>query len=86
MIQAEEICRMVHWQPIQPLAVHLKDGRVIDICDESLAVIGTTFLTIGIPRPGQTDPFQLYERLEILELDEIERVEPRPGPAVATLK
>jgi hypothetical protein len=78
MIQPEELYRILHQEPFQPLRVHLKDGRVFDIRHEHLATVGKTYFNIGIPLPNDPDPWPLYDYVETVDLVDIAHVEPLP--------
>jgi hypothetical protein len=40
-------------QPFQPVRVYLRDGRTYDIRFRQLAIVGVTWLDIGLPAPGE---------------------------------
>jgi len=69
-------------RPFQPVRVYLKDGHTYDIRSRHLAVVGVTWLDIGIPEPGETEP--IYDYVVTVPLDQIDRVErlPTTEPAV----
>jgi len=73
MITAEELYHTLHRKPFQPFRIHVTDGRVFDIRDERLSVVGETYFSIGIPVPGETLPICDYT--VTLPLDYIARVE-----------
>jgi hypothetical protein len=76
MIQAEELYRTLHRQPFQPFRVRLKDGRCYDIGNEHLAVVGQTYLAVGIPLPNERDhPWPLCDYVDTVDLADIVRVE-----------
>lgn len=82
MIQAEELYHTLHRKPFQPFRVHLKDGKFHDIRYEHLGIVGQTFFVIGIPAPyPPDDPWPLYDYLVILDLTDIDRVEPLAASA-----
>jgi hypothetical protein len=60
-------------KPFQPVRVFLKDGRNYDIRSRQLAVVGETWLDIGIPAPDEPDP--IYDYVVTVPLEEIDRVE-----------
>ena len=55
------------------MAVHVTDGRVFDVRDERMAVVGETYFWMGFPAPGETLP--IYDDTVTLPLDWIARVE-----------
>jgi hypothetical protein len=77
MIQPEELYRRLHQQPFQPFRVYLKDGREFDVRHQDLARVGKTYFHIGVPVPGQVDPFCDY--VETVDLVDIARVETLPA-------
>jgi hypothetical protein len=74
-MKAEDLYHILHRQPFQPFRVRLKDGRSYDVCHERLAIVGVTFLQIGVPLPDQPDPAPLYDYVETLDLADITGVE-----------
>lgn len=85
-MQAEELYHILHRKPFQPFRVRLKDGRAYDVRHERLAIVGVTFLQIGIPLPEDNASLPLYDYVETLELADIAGVEtltPAPPPALA---
>jgi hypothetical protein len=80
MIQPEELYRLLHQTPFQPVRIHLTDGRVFDIRHEHLATVGKTYCNIGIPLPNDPDPWPLYDYVETVDLVDIDRVEPLLTP------
>jgi hypothetical protein len=73
MITAEELYHTLHRKPFQPFRIHVTDGRVFDVRDKRLAVVGETYFWIGFPAPGETLP--IYDDSVTLPLDWIARVE-----------
>ena len=53
------------------------DGRTYDIRSRHLAIVGETWLDIGIPEPGETEP--IADFVETVPLDQIDRVERLPA-------
>ncbi len=83
MIRGEELYHRLHQQPFQAFRVHLKEGQSYDVCHERLALVGVTFLQIGIPLPGQAgNPWPLYDYVVTLNLADIDRVETLQGAAL----
>jgi hypothetical protein len=69
-------------QPFQPVRIFLKDGRTYDIAFRQLAVVGATWLDIGLLAPGEPQP--IYDTVVTVPLKEIDRIERLPAtePAV----
>lgn len=72
-MRAEELLQLLRERPFQPFRVHVADGRVYDVRFPDINLVGDTFVGIGIPQPNVPDP--IAERLEIVMLDDIRRVE-----------
>jgi hypothetical protein len=68
-------------RPFQPVRVHVKDGRTYDIRFRELAIVGATWLDIGLPSPQEPQP--IYDTVVTLPLEQIDRVERLPA-TVAT--
>jgi len=73
-VRAEELYHLVHHKPFQPFRIHLRDGRAFEVRYPHLAVVGTTFFDLGIPVPGDPDPF-ICDHVEYLNLSEIVQAE-----------
>jgi hypothetical protein len=63
-------------KPFQPVRVHLTNGRTYDILHRQLAVVGETYLDIGIPVANQ--PLPIADDIIRVQLQEIRSVEPLP--------
>jgi hypothetical protein len=70
----EDLHRILHQQPFQPVRVHLTDGRSYDIRFPHQAVVGKTFFDIGIAMPNL--PEGIYDHVESVDPMDIARVEP----------
>jgi len=68
-------------QPFQPVRIYLKDGRSYDIRFRQLAVVGATWLDIGLPAPGETQP--ICDAVVTVRLEQIDRVERLPASEAA---
>jgi hypothetical protein len=79
----DELRGLLRRQPFQPLRLTLADGRTYKITHPRLAIVGKSILALGLTRPG--DPEDIYDRLVMVDLDQIEHVEslepitPPPG-------
>jgi hypothetical protein len=82
MITPEELYHTFHAKPFRPLRVHVADGRVFDIRNERMAVVGETYFQIGIPSPHL--PEFVYDYTVTLPLDAIVRVEHLQAATTAT--
>jgi len=84
MIQPEELLRRLRQRPFQPFRVHLTDGRVYDVRYPDMNIVGTTFFMVGIPEPGEPDPFA--DHMEMIDLPSIRQVEPLPASGAPAMK
>ena len=73
-MRPEEVYRILDRRPFQPVRIHVVDGRCFDITSRQLAVVGLTWLDIGIPAPGESEP--IYDYVVTLPLKDISRIEP----------
>jgi hypothetical protein len=73
-VKPEELLQLVHQKPFQPFRIHLRDGRTFDVRYPHLAVVGAGFFDLGIPVPGDPDPF-ICDHVEHLQVSEIARTE-----------
>jgi hypothetical protein len=64
-------------QPFQPVRIYLKDGRTYDIRFRQLAIVGATWLDIGLPVPGEPQP--IYDAVGTIPLEQIDRVARMPA-------
>jgi hypothetical protein len=81
-MRPEDLYRLLHQNPFPPTRVHLKDGRCYDIRYPNQAVVGKTFIDIGIPLPNQPEPiFDYVESLDPADIDRVEMLATRTSPA-----
>jgi hypothetical protein len=73
-MSAEEMRGLLRRQPFQPLRLALSDGRVYVVTHPRLVIVGRTFLAVGLRSPG--DDEDIYDRIIMLDLDQIVQVEP----------
>jgi hypothetical protein len=73
-MQAETLYHTLYQKPFRPFRVHLKDGQSYDICHQHLAMVGRTYLVIGVPPTGDEDPFVCDHTIH-LDLAAVDRVE-----------
>jgi hypothetical protein len=76
-VQPERLLELLRQRPFQPFRVHLTDGRVFDVRYPDMNIVGTTWLTIGIPEPNEPDPFA--QRFVDVDLPLIRQVELLPA-------
>ena len=74
MKRSEELRALLRQRPFRPFRVHLSDGRTFPIQYPDMNLVGETFFLIGIPEPNVADPFG--DDWELIEMSDIERVEP----------
>jgi hypothetical protein len=72
-MNAVELFQFLGQQPFQPVRVHVKGGQIFDIRFRELAIVGETWLDIGIPAPDETDA--IYDYVVTVPLEEISNVE-----------
>ena len=73
-MRPEDLYRIPHQQPFQPMRVHLTDGRSYEIRYPHQAVVGKTFFHVGIGAPDL--PEGIYDHVEYIDPANITRVEP----------
>ena len=74
-----ELYHLLQRRPFRPVRVHLADGRFYDIPLRELAVVGTTYLDIGIQALGESPG--ICATVITVPLTEIRRIEPLAAPA-----
>lgn len=74
-MQRETLREWLKREPFQPFRVHVADGRSYDVRHPRTNLLAQTFIKIGIPEPGSTDPWSC-DHTEYVALAEITRVEP----------
>ncbi len=72
-MKAEEIYRFLQPKPFQPVRVRLKDGQSYEIRFRELAIVGMTFLDIGIPEANETQP--IYDSVVRVPVEDIIHLE-----------
>jgi hypothetical protein len=70
-MDATQLYRLLHAEPFRPFRVHVKDGRVYDIQQPRLSVVGKTYFAIGVPLQDQPED---CDYVEIIDLTMIDRV------------
>lgn len=80
-MQADELRAFFDHRPFRPLRIHVKDGRTYDVRFRELVIVGTDYLTVGIPAPLERDA--IYDFVEHVRLDEIDHID-RLGGASAS--
>jgi hypothetical protein len=70
-------------RPFQPVRISLTDGRTYDVLHPELALVGRSFVAVGLARPG--DPEAVADRmvtlslLHIMQIEALESVAPPRG-------
>jgi hypothetical protein len=83
-MRPEDLYRLLHQQPFQPIRVPLTDGRSYDIRLSNQAVVGRTFFDNGIAAPHL--PEGIYDRIESIDPRDISRVDPLETTAASVAK
>jgi hypothetical protein len=73
MMQPDQLYALLQERPFQPMRVYLTDGRTYDIRFRELAVVGESWLDIGIPAPDEADA--IADAIVTVPLEAIDRVE-----------
>ena len=77
-MQRETLREWLKREPFQPFRVYLTDGRTFDIHHPRANLLAQTFIKIGIPEPGSTNP-RICDYTEYVPLAQIARLEPLPS-------
>jgi hypothetical protein len=72
-MRPEDLYRLLGQKPFQPVRVHLKGGGSYDIVHRQLAVVGETWLDVGIKAPDERLP--IAEEVVTIPLEDIRDVE-----------
>jgi hypothetical protein len=64
---------LVRKLPGQPFRIHLNDGRAFDIRHQFMTIVGTTWVSIGIPETNQQDP--VVDHSVIVDLSDVREIE-----------
>ncbi|MGA2702239.1 MAG: hypothetical protein ABSH35_14235 [Isosphaeraceae bacterium] len=82
-MRPEDVREFLKRQPFQPFRLTLTDGRSYDILHPELALVGRSWVGVGLARPG--DPEGVADRLvtvsllHIMQIEPLESVVPPPG-------
>jgi len=82
-MRPEDVREFLRRQPFQPFRLTLTDGRTYDVMHPELAMVGRSWVQVGLARPG--DPENIAERLisvsllDIMQIEPLESVVPPPG-------
>ncbi len=83
-MRPEDIREFLKRQPFQPFRVTLTDGRSYDVLHPELALLGRSWVALGLARPGDSEV--VADRLITVSLLHIMQIEPLisavPPPAV----
>ncbi len=82
-MRPEDVREFPRRQPFRPFRLTLTDGRTYDVMHPELAMVGRSWMQVGLARPG--DPENIAERLssvsllDIMQIEPLEFVVPPPG-------
>ncbi len=82
-MRPEDVREFLRRRPFQPFRLTLTDGRTYDVMHPELAIVGRSWVEVGLARPG--DPENIAERLisvsllHIMQIEPMESVVPPPG-------
>jgi hypothetical protein len=82
-MRPEDVREFLRRQPFRPFRLTLTDGRTYDVMHPELAMVGRSWVQVGLARPG--DPENIAERLisvsllDIMQIEPLESVVPPPG-------
>ena len=82
-MRPEDVREFLRRQPFRPFRLTLADGRTYDVMHPELAIVGRSWVQVGLARPG--DPEYIAERLisvsllDIMQVEPLESVVPPPG-------
>jgi hypothetical protein len=82
-MRPEGIRMLLRRQPFRPLRITLTDGRTYDVLHPELALLGRSYMEVGLPK--QEDPDNIADRLitisllHIMQIEPLESVTPPPG-------
>jgi hypothetical protein len=82
-MRPEDVREFLRRQPFRPFRLTLTDGRTYDVLHPELAMVGRSWVQVGLARPG--DPENIAERLisvsllDIMQIEPLESVVPPPG-------
>ncbi|MGZ6074518.1 MAG: hypothetical protein ACXWOA_11715, partial [Isosphaeraceae bacterium] len=60
-MRPEDVREFLRRRPFQPFRLTLTDGRPYDVMHPELAMVGRSWVEVGLARPG--DPENIAERL-----------------------
>lgn len=78
-MQSSELRAVFDLKPFRPLRIHLRDGRTFDVRFRELVIVGSDYLTLGIPAPLEREA--IYDSVEQIRLDEIEQIDRLGAPS-----
>ena len=82
-MRPEDVREFLRRQPFRPFRLTLTDGRTYDVMHPELAMVGRSWVQVGLARSG--DPENIAERLisisllHIMQIEPLESVVPPPG-------
>ncbi len=73
-MRPEDVREFLRRRPFRPFRLTLTDGRTYDVMHPDLAMVGRSWVQVGLARPG--DPEIIAERLISISLLDIMQIEP----------
>jgi hypothetical protein len=81
MNRTEDLRARLKKRPFEPFRITLKNGRSYDIRFPELNMVGSSWMSIGIPEPNNADPYP--ERIINVPLESVADVETLPDDPAA---
>ena len=75
MVTMKDIETLLKQRPFLPFRVVLKDGQAHDVRAAFNNVLGSNLFVIGIPRPGDDDPWPIAVSSVHVPMKDIDRLE-----------
>ena len=73
-MRSEDICGFLRRQPFQPFRLTLADGRTYEILHPNMAIVGRSFVAVGLAQAAEPDG--IYDRVVTVDLVQIMQLEP----------
>ncbi len=73
-MRPDDVREFLKRQPFQPFRLTLTDGRSYDILHPELALVGRSWVAVGLARPGNSEG--VADRLVTVSLPHIMQIEP----------
>ena len=76
-MRPEDIREFVKRQPFQPFRLTLTDGRTYEVHHPELAMVGRSYVNVGVPSTGNAEPaFDRLVTVSLLHIMQVELLEP----------